>query len=145
MGRLRILRGISGSGKSTYAKENYPWATICSADDYFMKDGEYVFDFTKLSEAHRSCFVAVDFLLGRGDDVVLDNTNTQLWEMSPYVMLAAKHRVEVEIIRIACDPVIAAARNTHGVPTSSVISMDRRMEKLPPFWPQEEVVGPFQK
>ena len=30
-----IVRGPSGAGKSTYAKENYPEATICSADLFF--------------------------------------------------------------------------------------------------------------
>lgn len=54
-----ILRGCSGSGKSTLADflhEKDPNKTaVCCADDYFMKDGKYQFDITKLGSAHKYC------------------------------------------------------------------------------------------
>jgi len=37
--KVVIMRGVSGSGKSTYARTNYPSATILSSDDYWTKDG----------------------------------------------------------------------------------------------------------
>ena len=53
---LIILRGIPGAGKSTCANvlsENaYP---IFSADDFFIVDGEYVFNADKLHQAHAQC------------------------------------------------------------------------------------------
>ena len=46
-----ILRGVAGSGKSTLAQalaEKYEDSVICSADDFFMLDGEWVFILVKL-------------------------------------------------------------------------------------------------
>ena len=39
---LILIRGVSGSGKSTFAEEFlYPTSLIISTDDFFMVDGEY--------------------------------------------------------------------------------------------------------
>ena len=47
---LYILRGIPGSGKTTHAKRLAGTnGVIISADDYFMRDGEYCFDASKFS------------------------------------------------------------------------------------------------
>lgn len=138
--KVTILRGISGSGKSTYAKENYPDAAICSADDYFMVDGEYKFDFTKLSEAHGTCFAKANQTLMHGQNVVVDNTNTQVWEMSPYVLLAQSHNAEIEIILLDCPASVATVRNTHGVPLTAVERMAERMEEPLPFWPTQRII-----
>ena len=138
-----ILRGISGSGKSTYARENYPEEVICSADDFFTVDGEYCFNPSMLSEAHTQCFRTAIFGLQSRLDIVVDNTNTSIWEIAPYVLLAQAFGAEIEIIRVDCDPAVAAARNTHGVPSGAVFAMAARMEPLLPFWPAETVVGPF--
>jgi len=138
---LVILRGVSGAGKTTFAKREFPTAIIASADDTFTTPtGEYNFDFTRLTEAHVACFCKVDGALGAGKLVVVDNTNTQRWEMSPYIMLANKHGVPVRIIRFECDPEKAAARNTHSVPDAAVQAMHERMEEPLPFWGEEEVV-----
>ena len=42
--KLIINRGIPGSGKSTSAKKLAPKEQIFSTDDYFMKNGKYIFD-----------------------------------------------------------------------------------------------------
>ncbi len=138
---LTIIRGISGSGKSTYASTLE--GVICSADDHFLIDGKYRFDFRQLTEAHASCFRKAQAALGAGENVIIDNTNTQVWEMSPYVMLANVCGAEIRIIRVDCDPEVAAERNTHGVPKTAVLGMAERMETPLPFWAEEEVVGPF--
>ncbi len=145
---VTILRGISGSGKSTLAKKlaeelskkNGLLTTICSADDGMMVNGEYKFHFTKLDRAHRSCFVKADTMLEDGLNVIIDNTNTQLYELSPYVMLAKKHHAELEIVQCLCPPDVAADRNVHGVPAESVHAMHDRMEKLPRFYPKARMV-----
>lgn len=75
MKKLLILRGIPGSGKSTYAKKRYDefykerfekakeankpvegHVKICSADDYFIRpDGVYDWSVKTLKNAHKWC------------------------------------------------------------------------------------------
>ena len=50
---LYIARGLPSSGKSTFAKTL--GGTHFEADMFFMVDGEYKFDHTKLKEAHEWC------------------------------------------------------------------------------------------
>lgn len=110
-----ILQGQSGSGKSTHAAKAFPDAMVCSADDYFMVDGEYKFDPAKLGEAHKACLQSWLLALGADLDVIVcDNTNTSLWEMSPYIQVAAAMGCEVEVVRCVASAETAAKRNTHG-------------------------------
>ena len=145
MATMIILRGISGSGKSTLAKKWVEEAApdtvvVCSADNYFVDEkGHYNFNPAFLDEAHRSCFVNADDALAEGYNVIIDNTNCALWEVSPYLMLGKKHRAEVKIVRIKCNADVAARRNIHGVSAKIVKLMDQRMERALPFWPKEEV------
>ena len=144
-----IMRGISGSGKSTEANriaqelsDQGKSAVIVSADDYFIDDdGEYKFDSRYLDKAHGMCMAQFMAMITEVDAVIVDNTNTQLWEISPYILVAkSAHCYDIEIVRCECDPKVAAARNVHGVPEKGIIAMAGRMEKLLPFWPREKVV-----
>jgi predicted kinase len=135
-----VMQGQSGSGKSTYVKQNYPTAMVCSADDYFIDKatGEYRFDPAKLGEAHKACLRS--FLLAMAAEeelVVCDNTNTSLWELAPYVQTAAALGYKVVVVRCVASAETAAKRNTHGVPESAVRGMTDRLEKPLPFWPCE--------
>ena len=148
MSKVIITQGPSGSGKSTYIKNNYPNAKVFSADHCFMIADKYCFDPTKLGEAHKTCLrkftneiiklVSASntlFPMLESDSVlVVDNTNTQLWEMSPYIQIAAAYGFSVEVIRCKCDTAKAAARNTHGVPAKAVEAMAARMQSPLPFW-----------
>lgn len=149
--KIKILRGIPGSGKSTWAEkidgqtcERDRKALICSADDFFMKDGEYIFDPSKIGQAHAACFQKYLVLLARAEEleeifssIVVDNTNLQKWEISPYILAAAAHGIEdVEILNFHCSVEESIARNVHGVPAHAIERMHRTMqnEKLLPFW-----------
>ena len=54
---LILIQGLPGSGKSTFGKRlaKEIGAYMFEADDYFMKNGKYVFDQSKLHEAHKKC------------------------------------------------------------------------------------------
>jgi tRNA uridine 5-carbamoylmethylation protein Kti12 len=151
--KVIIIRGTSGSGKTTYAKNlvsNFlrekPGGTfsIVSADDYFMRDGNYEFNPAELGEAHRQCFGNfMNALNNCVDLVIVDNTNINKYEIAPYLMFASCRRSdyrEVEIIRCVATITVAAERNVHGVSLKTIDSMATRMEKLLPFWPTEVVV-----
>lgn len=84
-----VLRGVSGSGKTTFAKLlASQWGYfVASADDYFTDiDGNYNFDASKLGDAHAFCRknfqIALNNPLCRG--IVVANTNTKESEFSFY-------------------------------------------------------------
>ena len=104
MKRLIILRGVSGAGKSTYAKhlvEIYEQAFSASkgyggrvkhveADQFFYDDlGNYNFDANKLQHAHGWCKSTVQAVMSVGLEVIIvSNTSTTEKELEPYIELA---------------------------------------------------------
>lgn len=132
--KVTILRGIPGSGKSSYIQTWYNSLVstagtylVFSADHYFIDPitNEYKFDVSKLGKAHGACFR--NFLEAvqnkKADYYIIDNTNIRSREISPYIQIANAFELDHEIITIWCEPQIAAARNTHGVPPDKVYSM----------------------
>ena len=137
-----IMRGIPGSGKSYHAKTltkrvHY----IVSADQCFVdNDGVYRFDHTKIGEAHQGCFRSFIRLAQQFDvDVVVDNTNIRLWELSPYVLAGEAHGHAVELVHVRCDVEKAIARNTHGVPEVVIRRMAEQFEAPLPHWTQRMI------
>jgi hypothetical protein len=152
MTKVIIARGISGSGKTRYlsslSRADRVHVFVCSADDFFTKDGgDYLENFkpAKLGEAHQECFG--DFMKmcnngmkdGQEDHIIaVSNTNTCLFEMSPYIMYAQLCGLDVEIHEVSIPNADAAdycAFNNHGVPLTSVQGMMARWEESLPFWP----------
>ena len=94
MKELILLRGLPGSGKSTLAK------TIggihIEADQYFMENGEYKFDATKIKLAHNWCVLQTQkALVDEITTIAISTTFTQEWEMKPYFGLAEMHGYRV--------------------------------------------------
>lgn len=139
--QVKIMRGISGAGKSTYAqvlaasaRAQNQLPLICSADDFFIGPEGYKFDIAKLGEAHNWCLRK--FLKGLQDlknPIIIDNTNIRLEDISPYVAVGAAFGYEVEILQINTPPEVAATRNVHGVTQNHVNSMYKNLmaTKLP--------------
>ncbi|XP_043918864.1 NEDD4-binding protein 2 [Protopterus annectens] len=96
---LILMRGVPGSGKSTLARtllEHNPDGIILSTDDYFSKDGKYVFDNNLLSEAHDwNRKRANEAFMKKISPIIIDNTNIQGWEMKPYVSMAIADRYRI--------------------------------------------------
>ena len=128
--KVYILIGLPGSGKSTWTEEKVKWLektewAICSADTYFIKDGEYQFDPTKLGTAHRQCFIKFDThvsVIGT-ETVIVDNTNIHPEHRQPYIELAEKMGYIVTLKFFPCSPESAFNRNKHGVPMASIQRM----------------------
>lgn len=119
--RMIILRGLSGSGKSTVARAlASTGAIVCSADDYFMRGDDYRFNPRDLPKAHADCVARVHRALIKGLSVIVDNTHTRHWEYSGYVRMAREAGYTVDIVvvggRSPSDVLEYANRNTHGVP-----------------------------
>jgi hypothetical protein len=149
MAKVIILRGIPGAGKSRFA-ERYGSEEkfIVSADRYFTTPfGEYSFDPRKLAEAHAYCFHQFLFYINpvngwsRSSIVFVDNTNINLWEISPYILAANAHGSSHEILTIHADVATAYYRQVHGVSFETLERMERDLNKtkMLPFWNHNEV------
>lgn len=123
MKELFLLRGLPGSGKSTLAK------MICSqhveADMFFIQDGEYKFDASKLKQAHSWCQDKTEAWMRNGYNVVVSNTFTQEWEMEAYYKLAEKYGYQVHSLVVENRH---GGINEHGVPADKLEQMKNRFE-----------------
>lgn len=124
---------------------------VVSADRYFMRDGEYKFDPNELSKAHGNCLLGFIHLLqcdwfDENDDdehlIIVDNTNTTVLEIAPYMAIASAHDVPVTLHTFKCDPKVGAERNKHGVPLQGCVRMAENIERreFPPFWRFNHIV-----
>jgi predicted kinase len=93
-----ILRGISGAGKSTKAKELGQGGVVLSTDDFWMENGEYKFDVSRLGIAHKwNQNRALKALQEGISPIVIDNTSTTAWEMNFYAKAAVQYGYQVRI------------------------------------------------
>lgn len=131
---MYIMRGVSGSGKSTMARQLAgPNGAIHSTDSYFMIGGRYVFDPTKLADNHARNQASFELSLRRGISVVVcDNTNARIVHVLPYLRLAREYGYQIYVVEMAHpDPQAASARNAHGVTSDGVRRMISRWEPWP--------------
>lgn len=96
-----ILRGVSGAGKSSLAEIlEAQGFVVVSADNFFVKDGAYDFDRTKLTKAHHWCYDQYTKALEAGLNVVVDNTNTTEAEVNRYLEKAVYFGYTVRVVTV---------------------------------------------
>lgn len=128
---LYIMRGLPGSGKSTVAKSY--GGIVFASDDFFMKDGIYQFDFSKLEEARDWNRNRAKIALERGvPKIIADNTNTRAWEIKPYAILGIKNNYNIILVEPDTphkwDVEKLAILNSHSVPIEAIQKMKERYE-----------------
>jgi predicted kinase len=131
--KLYIVRGLPGSGKSTFALDLVGSDfLVCEADKYFMVDGEYKFDGSKLKEAHESCRNIVETYMKDSlvndqfyREIAVSNTFTQEWEMQAYIDLAKQYGYMVFTVIVENRH---GGVNQHGVPDEALTRMRDRFE-----------------
>ena len=122
---LYIVRGIPGSGKSTFAKtlggQHY------EADMFFIDgNGEYKFDGSKIKLAHNWCMIQTQkAMVDDEPKIVVSNTFTQEWEMDTYFKLAEENGYKVFTIIVENRH---GGVNQHGVPEDKIELMRNRFQ-----------------
>ena len=131
-----ILRGITTTGKSTFAREiTKDSGVIHSTDDFFKRrDGSYVFEGHKLRYFHKKNLEAFKKSIDQGvSPVVCDNTNHQRKDLLPYKEYALTHEYlvfEVTFPHSAVDASVGRAdrNNGAGIPQKTVEKTIRQFE-----------------
>lgn len=129
MANMYLIRGIPGSGKSTLAKDL--GFTTCEADQFFMVDGVYQFDPSKLMDAHMQCQNNARELVQAGKNCIVSNTFSMRWEMQPYIEMAKQYGARLTVVDVfdgGCTDEELANRNVHGVPLAVIKAMRNRWE-----------------
>lgn len=138
-----ILRGLPGCGKTTWHTQHHPGAWACSADDFFVVDGVYRYDRSKIAEAHSACLRRFVAGLARKEPIVIvDNVHVRTWEYAHYVDVASLAGYSAEIRAWSPPPSTRegeevlrnfAQRNIHGVPLGAIAAMRYAWQFGTPF------------
>jgi len=132
-GILFLVRGLPGSGKSTFATHIWNEYAVCEADKFFYdKEGNYNFDPSKIKDAHAWCKNEVETRMKDHQlnpqyypEIAVSNTFTQEWEMKDYYELAEKYGYKVVSLIVENRH---GGKNVHGVPEDKLEIMKKRFE-----------------
>ena len=127
---IHVLMGASGAGKTKWAGESWLGATVVSANRYFTgEDGIYRFDKTKMELAHNHCLRQFMTATQVGvDTIIVDNTNTSLWEMAPYISIARACEADVFLHAFVSRPLeLCQKESIHDVPPDTIRAQYHRV------------------
>lgn len=126
MAHLLLIRGLSGSGKSTPAKQYAEHGFHHLETDMWFTNtaGQYTFVPSKLGEYHAKCLAETKLLLAQGVDVVVSNTFSTYWEIEKYAsLITSKDGLSI----LQCNNIF---ENTHNVPEAIISAMAKRWEDV---------------
>lgn len=119
MTTLHIVRGLPGSGKSTFAKTLN--CLHLEADMFFNQNNVYRFNPKLLHLAHHWCLEKTKEALSHRD-VVVSNTFTTIKELKQYLELDA----DIKIYEMT-----GAYGSIHNVPEETLSKMKARWQEVP--------------
>ncbi len=128
------MRGAPGSGKSTKAKKLAGnLGLIYSTDDFFIKNGEYLYDAKFIVEYHEKNIKRTREAMQKSHPlIIIDNTNVKLWQMRKYVQAADTYKYDVKIQEPETDWAWnykkCGKMNSHGVPEDKIKIMIENFE-----------------
>lgn len=141
-----IMRGLPGAGKDKFIKEMFSPddMEIFCADDWHTFNGIYKYDQKRAAYAHDETFKAFTTAVmveKHKKYLIVNNTNTTLLELNPYMRIAQVFGLQPKIIYIMCDLITAMKRNIHSVPPSTILNMHKNLltEIVPSYWTQEVI------
>ena len=91
---LIIIRGLPGSGKSSFA--SLIGKAICTADDYHIRNGIYNWKVENAWTAHSWCQKKCQRFMKAGiNRIIIANTNTIKSEFEPYIKMAKEYGYKI--------------------------------------------------
>lgn len=130
MSQMLILRGISGSSKTTFAKSLVGYTRVNRDDIRFMLyDGWEGTDEELVSDIERNTILK---LLSAGRNVVVDNTNIEARYVNSYIRLAHQCGAEIKVqtIDIGLEEAIKRnAKRERKVPEHVIRKQHQRMSR----------------
>lgn len=143
MQSLILIRGLPGSGKTTYAKsllkkERRTSATQIKhfeADMYHIRNGVYNYQVVRAREAHDWCLNQTRKALEDGKSVIVSNTFSTYHELVSYLALEESH-IKIKIIKC-----VGEFESEHGVPDLVIDRMTDRWEDIE----EEEIYDPSEE
>lgn len=129
MKQLILLRGLPGSGKSTFAKSL--GGIHIEADQYFVVNGEYKYDGSQIENAHNYCQSQTRAWMTHSgeqisvDKIIVSNTFTREWELEPYFKMAEEFGYQVVCLIVENRH---GSKNINGVPEDKIEQMRNRFD-----------------
>lgn len=121
-----IIRGVPGSGKSTYAKMiKTDDDIILDINDRHVVNGVYNYGSRSMKDAIAEQFALFNKHLANNDNIILVGSFTKPFHMSEYLYVLAGKGVEVFIVDL-----LDSYQNIHGVPDELVDKMKSNFEKV---------------
>mgnify|MGYP003423652501 FL=1 len=122
---LLLVRGLPGSGKSTFVHSIAPLDFAWEEADHYMidDDGNYKFEPNKLEYAHQCCQENTRNHLLSGTSVAVANTSTTEKEVEIYKKIAEEAGANFVSL------IVENRNNTesiHGVPDHTLVAMRKR-------------------
>lgn len=132
MKTLYIVRGLPGSGKTSFVKNlmnlcvnGSASAEHFEADQYFyLKDGKYTFEPSLIGAAHFNCrHNTKNAMLNNVENIFVSNTFTTEKEMKPYFQLATEF--DYKVVSLVVENRHGNS-SVHGVPEDTLVKMKDR-------------------
>lgn len=121
---LYILRHVPGAGSSTLANI-LAEGRVFEADQFFLSEGQYKFDPSKLGEAHNNCKIRLHAAMLEGiSPLCVSNTTTTEKELQPYLDMASNMGYNAFVLVVENRH---GGKNVHGVPDDKLASMRERL------------------
>lgn len=130
---LTLIRGLPGSGKSTFAKKYYPNILHLENDMFCMYSGNYVFDREQAPKIHNQILKIVEQNLKLTDgkmDMVISCVFAHKKSIMKFFKLAKKYKCGFEVIRLTSN-----FGNKHNVPSDILECMKDSFQD----WEGEEI------
>jgi predicted kinase len=132
MSSLIIVRGLPGSSKSTWVRNNFSKSYLWYEPDHLITDcfGSYRFDAQLWDDVHDLTFRLVDFALARNENVIVSDVFPNRESLMRYIRLSEAHDSNLDIITIKSSVFDSKfkMRNTHGVPLTVLSEMQSNFD-----------------